>query len=168
MQNRITYTAGLLVVLACAPAAQGDANTTLADTAGTASAQAGDTSLVQQSDSGVSLTLDKTEYAPGAAAVMTLSSQRSDTLGYNPCSSRSVERDMGGNWVVHAEPNRMCTMELRMLNPGQSQSVPATLPGDLTAGTYRIVMQFQPQSAGGQAAGSVRAVSPSFTVAMGR
>jgi hypothetical protein len=166
MQNRITYI-GLLVVLACAPAAQGDANTTLADTAGTASAQAGDTSLVQQSDSGVSLTLDKTEYAPGAAAVMTLSSQRSDTLGYNPCSSRSVERDMGGSWVVHPEPNRMCTMELRMLNPGQSQAVPTTLPADLTAGTYRIVMLFQPQGGSSQAA-PVRAASAPFTVAASR
>ncbi len=128
--------------------------------------KAGDTRSGAHADtSGVTLSLDKTEYSPGAAVVMTISSQRSDTLGYNPCSNRSVERDTGSGWVVHPEPNRVCTMELRLLNPGETQTAPTDVPADVTAGTYRIVLRLRPErSDAAPGSGSVTATSAPFTV----
>ncbi|MGH7710286.1 MAG: immunoglobulin-like domain-containing protein, partial [Gemmatimonadaceae bacterium] len=99
-------------------------------------AQVGDTA-------GVTLSLDKTTYDPGAAVVMSISSQRADTLGYNSCSDRSVERETPSGWVVHPEPNRMCTMELRLLLPSETQTAQTDLPADLDAGTYRIVLRLR-------------------------
>ncbi len=124
----------LLAALGCQPYAQRNAETTKdSNMPGTAR----DTSSGARSadTSGVTLSLDKTEYSPGGAVVMTISSQRADTLGYNPCSDRSVERETGGGWVVHPEPNRMCTMELRLLKPAETQTAGTDVPADVTAGT---------------------------------
>ena len=109
----------------------------------------------------VRLTLDRTSYSPGATVTMRIASQSRDTLGFNQCSSRAVERQEGANWVAHPEPDRMCTMELRLLMPNETQTATTDLPATLPAGTYRIVLTLGRQRASG---GSVRAVSPSFRV----
>ncbi|MEW5917123.1 MAG: immunoglobulin-like domain-containing protein [Gemmatimonadota bacterium] len=151
-----------MVALGCGYSA--DSNRRTADTTIPTSAAAGDSTVRQQADTaGVTLTLDKTDYTPSGAVVMTIGSQRTDTLGYNPCSDRSVERDNGGVWVPHPEPDRMCTMELRLLMPQQTQTAQTALPADLVEGTYRIVLQLRPQSSD-SAPGVVRAASLPFRV----
>lgn len=115
----------------------------------------------------VTLTLDKSSYARGSTAVMTIRSRSEDTLGYNPCSNRSVERQEGRSWVKHPEPDRMCTMELRLLMPGQTQTANTDVPASLTAGTYRITLLLsrqRNQRPGEQASGTVQAISPAFRV----
>ncbi|HJU73941.1 MAG TPA: hypothetical protein VJ717_09350 [Gemmatimonadaceae bacterium] len=97
---------------------------------------------------------------------MTIRSQRSDTLGYNPCANRSVERETPSGWVLHPEPARICTMELRLLIPGATQSVETDVPGDLSTGTYRFVVSLVPERADSTPgpATTVRAVSAPFRV----
>jgi hypothetical protein len=116
----------------------------------------------------VRLTLDRTSYSPGNTVTMRITSRSRDTLGYNQCSSRSVERQDGTNWVTHPESDRMCTMELRLLMPNETQSATTDLPATLPAGTYRLVLTLgrQGSTRAGEpgSTGSVRAVSPSFRV----
>jgi hypothetical protein len=158
-----TSTILLVVSAALGCQAQGNAGS-LGDSPGAAGAAPGDTTSGLTTDTaGVTLTLDKSDYTPNAPVVMTISSQRADTLGYNPCSDRSVERDTGGVWVVHPEPNRMCTMELRLLLPQQTQTAQTALPVDLVSGTYRVVLQLRPQRSD-SAPSPVRAASAPFRV----
>jgi len=151
-----------LAALACQSGAQRNADTPSSDSP----KSAGDTSIgAPRADTGgVTLSLDKTAYAPGAAVVMTINSQRADTLGYNQCSDRSVERETASGWVEHPEPDRMCTMELRLLKPGETATAQTNVPADVTAGTYRIVLRLRPERA--DAPGTpVTAVSAPFRVA---
>src|SRR5437762_861190 len=109
----------------------------------------------------VTIALDRGSYKEGATASVRITSHSRDTLGYNPCSNRSVQRKEGTSWVTQPEPGRMCTMEMRLLRPGETQTVGVTLPDKLPAGTYRLEMTFNRQ--GPMASGaSVRAVSSSF------
>ena len=107
------------------------------------------------------LTLDRASYAAGATATMRITSQTRDTLGFNQCSSRSIERQEGSGWVPVPEPQRMCTMELRLLMPNETQTANTDLPATLSAGTYRMVLRLGRQSTQG---GEVRAVSAPFRV----
>jgi hypothetical protein len=111
--------------------------------------------------SDVSVTLDRASYAAGATVTMTVRNQGRDTLGYNQCSSRAVERQEGSTWAGVPEPSRMCTMELRLLTPNETQAAKTDLPATLVPGTYRLVLTLGRQSTAG---GSVRAVSPTFRV----
>ena len=111
---------------------------------------------------GATLTLDRASYSAGATATMRITSQTSDTLGYNPCANRVVERQEGSNWVAHPEPGRMCTMELRLLMPNQTVTNTTDLPVDLRGGTYRMVLSLSRQSTSNP--GTVRAISPTFRV----
>lgn len=111
---------------------------------------------------GATLTLDRTTYAAGAAVTMRITSQTRDTLGFNQCSSRAIERQDGSRWVPHSEPDRMCTMELRLLMPNETQSANTDLPDNLRAGTYRMVLTLSRLSSANP--GTVRAVSSNFRV----
>ena len=108
------------------------------------------------------LTLDLTTYSPGATVTMRIRSQTRDTLGFNQCSTRVVERQEGTSWIAHAEPGRMCTMQLQLLLPNESTTATTDLPQDLRSGMYRIVLTLTRQSSTN--AGAVRAVSPTFRV----
>jgi hypothetical protein len=110
---------------------------------------------------GATLTLDRASYRPGATVNMRIASQTRDTLGFNQCSSRVVERQEGTRWVPHPEPDRMCTMELRLLMPNETQTATTDLPATVTAGTYRMVLTLSRQST---TPGEVRAVSAPFRV----
>ena len=162
------------ISMACQPAPQRDVGSPTAG-AGTTTYTRGNPSVTRsettrvrgepasQTGGGATLTLDRTSYAAGATVTMRITSQTRDTLGYNQCSSRVVERQDGERWVAHPEPDRMCTMELRLLMPGESQTATTDLPANLRSGTYRIVLSLSPQSAAATRAG-VRAVSPAFRV----
>ena len=92
---------------------------------------------------------------------MTLTSRARESLGYNPCSSRVFERQSGANWVTIPEPDRVCTMEIRFLRPGETVTVVTSLPSDIGFGDHRIVLTLTPE---GGAGSSVRAISPTFRV----
>lgn len=111
---------------------------------------------------GVTLTVDLTTYAPGGTVAMRLRNQTSDTLGFNQCSSRVVERQEGSRWVAHPEPGRMCTMQLQLLLPNDTTTATTDLPQDIGSGTYRIALSLSRQSA--RNPGTIRAVSPAFRV----
>ena len=119
-----------------------------------------DSTPVQASNE-ATVTLDRASYTAGATVTMTVKSASRDTLGYNQCSSRSVERQQGSAWVAVAEPDRMCTMELRLLLPNETQTAKTDLPATLAPGTYRLVLTLGRQTTAG---GSVRAVSSTFRV----
>ncbi|MGQ0641790.1 MAG: hypothetical protein ACT4P6_13660 [Gemmatimonadaceae bacterium] len=156
----------LLAALGCQPEARGYADTVPGgDSPTSATASPGDTSGAGVADTaGVALSLDKTAYALGATVVMTITSQRTDTLGYNPCSNRFVERETATGWVVHPEPNRMCTMELRLLRPAETQTTQTDLPTDVSAGTHRIVLRLRPERSDSAQQSTVTAVSAPFRV----
>lgn len=111
---------------------------------------------------GATLTLDRASYTRGATLTMRITNRGRDTLGYNPCSSRVVERQDRNQWVAYAEPDRMCTMELRLVMPGETQTATTDLPANVRAGTHRLVVTLNPQSAAGGAA--IRVTSPPFQV----
>lgn len=124
---------------------------------------AGSTSGGSQStpSGGATLTLDRASYTAGATVTMRITSQSPETLGFNQCSSRAIERQDGSSWVPVPEPNRMCTMELRLLLPNETQTATTDLPDNLRAGTYRMVLRLGRQSTQG---GEIRAVSTPFRV----
>ena len=110
----------------------------------------------------VTLRLDQSAYTKGSPLTLTIRNDSRDTLGYNQCSSRTLERKEGfATWVVYPEPGRMCTMELRLLSPGEMQVVTTDIPSQVSAGTYRLVLTLMPQRTG---ASSVRIISAEFAV----
>lgn len=168
MTSRAVALCTILVVAACQTAPPGESPGTAA---GTTTTTRGSSTVVSsettradttRSTGGVTVTVDRASYAAGATVTMRIISQSRDTLGFNQCSSRTVEKQVGGGWTAHPEPGRMCTMELRMLMPGETQTATTDLPKDLTPGTYRIVMSFSSQGTG--ASTTVRAVTPTFRV----
>lgn len=112
--------------------------------------------------SGVTLTLDLTSYPPGGTVAMRIRNNTGDELGFNQCSSRTVERQEGTSWIPHAEPGRMCTMQLQIVMPNDTTTATTDLPHDLRVGSYRIVLMLSRQSASNP--GTVRAISPTFRV----
>lgn len=89
----------------------------------------------------VSLALDRDRYAPGAQLRMTIRNHGARTFGFNPCP-RIVERYDGSAWVAHPEPDRVCTLELWLLEPQSTRQATTDLPSTLAAGTYRIALIF--------------------------
>lgn len=86
--------------------------------------------------SGLTLLTDRSTYKSGAHVVVTLRNQGMERAGYNLCSSR-LEQLVDGVWKTVAS-DRVCTMELRTLTPGSSDSFPFRDLGELASGTYRF------------------------------
>ena len=79
------------------------------------------------------------EAAPTAARdsiVLTLTNGSGQQVGYNLCPT-AVEQRVDTGWQT--VPNdRVCTMELRTLEPGANATYTTTLPAGTTAGDYRF------------------------------
>jgi hypothetical protein len=86
--------------------------------------------------SGASLRPEADAFIPGGGVRLVLENASSEVLGYNLCT-HALERNDGGEWSALAIP-RVCTMELRLLDPGAEADYDATLPEDLTPGEYRF------------------------------
>lgn len=112
------------------------------------------------SNPGVQVTLDRTSYNAGAMVTLTLVNGTARDLGYNACT-RIVEREVSGAWTAVPEPDRVCTMELRLLAKGETVKEQTDLPA-AAAGRYRIALNFSDESA--SAGAPVRAVSAPFTI----
>ena len=85
----------------------------------------------------------------GETVTLVLRNQSSDTLGYNLCSS-ALEREANGQWQP-VPSDRMCTMELRMLTPGESARYPVALEASVGAGPYRFVTSVERMGSGTRA-----------------
>jgi hypothetical protein len=94
----------------------------------------------------VTLRAEPSTAAPGDTVELILANHATATLGYNLCSS-GMERRAGTTWNT-VPSTRMCTMELRMLPPGESARFPIGLDSDLPAGEYRFVTSVNDQAAG--------------------
>ena len=114
----------------------------------------------------IAITVDRAAYAPGATVGLRIVNGSDATFGYNPCT-RSVEREQSGAWTtLPPEPDRVCTMELRLLQPRQTVSATTDLPRSLAAGRYRLLLSFSREdaSAGGSNVSAVLVPSDAFRV----
>lgn len=84
------------------------------------------------------LGLDPTRVRAGDPITLTLTNRSDRQIGYNLCPA-VLDRRVGGEWQEHPErPAEVCTMELRILEPGASDTFRHTLPATLPAGSYRF------------------------------
>lgn len=81
----------------------------------------------------VSLTASPARATAGSAMTLTLRNSSSQTIGYNLCTSGLLTSS--GTAVPS---DRVCTMELRTLEPAASATYSWALPADLAAGRYRF------------------------------
>ena len=110
--------------------------------------------------SAVRITLDRDTYPPSGDVKLTLTNASRRNLGYNACT-RVVERESNGTWTAVPEPDRVCTMELRLLAGGETVTEQTDLPA-LPAGRYRLSLRFSDE--GGSAGTPVQASSEPFRV----
>lgn len=104
-------------------------------------------SLSQEGASGVSLSLEPGSPDPGDSVTLVLENGSDAEIGYNLCPS-SLTRQAGSDWTV-VPSDRMCTMELRMLQPGGTDRFTLQLPDDLKPGTYRFQTIVERTTGGG-------------------
>jgi len=110
--------------------------------------------------SAVRIALDRTSYRSRDDVKLTITNESQRQLGYNACT-RTVERESAGGWTAVPEPDRVCTMELRLLEGGATVNEQTDLPA-VAAGRYRLTIQFSDESAANGA--PVLGVSQPFTV----
>ena len=82
----------------------------------------------------VTLSAAPARVSPGATMTLTLRNGSSGQVGYNLCTS-AIETTAG-----QAVPSdRVCTMELRTLEPGRSATYAYEIPSQIASGSYRFV-----------------------------
>ena len=85
------------------------------------------------------LSVPEGPHAPGDTVRVTLANRAEGTIGYNLCTT-ALERRSGDAWTRVAS-ERICTMELRTLEPRARADYPLALEPDLPSGTYRFRTQ---------------------------
>jgi hypothetical protein len=86
------------------------------------------------------LTVEPARTRPGGETALTLTNRSDHAIGYNLCPA-VLDRRVDGQWQRHPEaPTEICTMELRTLDPNDSDTYRHTLPATLPAGTYRFAV----------------------------
>lgn len=73
---------------------------------------------------------------PGGRVTLILRNGSTGTVGYNLCTS-ALTQELATGWEA-VPSDRVCTMELRLLDPGQEDEFVLELPGDLDPGSYRF------------------------------
>jgi hypothetical protein len=141
-----------LLLLACAVESGNRAeNIAAADSNGSTGAPPGtappDTASPQQPGTNVqppepsgeaTLSVAPASTTEGATVTLTLSNGSKEQVGYNLCTS-NLETSGG----VRVPTSRVCTMELRTLEPGRNADYRYGLPVNMVAGSYRVVTQVQ-------------------------
>jgi hypothetical protein len=85
----------------------------------------------------------------GAGTVrLILDNGASEPIGYNLCTS-TLQRHDGNRWSS-IRTDEVCTMELRILEPGRSATFDKTFPSGLSAGEYRYVTSVEDPLGGAQ------------------
>ncbi len=77
---------------------------------------------------------------------LTLENGSSQAISYNLCTS-ALERSTNGGWTAVPE-DRVCTMELRSLAPGETATFTATLPAGAPSGEYRYSANVEREAGG--------------------
>lgn len=95
------------------------------------------TSSMQRGAAVEGVSLGAVPSAARDSIVLTLHNGSTQGVGYNLCPT-TVERQTAGAWQPLAS-DRVCTMELRTLNPGEQATFTTTLPAGAAAGEYRFV-----------------------------
>jgi hypothetical protein len=83
----------------------------------------------------VRLRVEPTELAAGDSITLVLENGSPDRIGYNLCTS-DLQRSNDGGWET-VPSDRVCTMELRTLPPGERARYPLSLASGLAEGEYR-------------------------------
>lgn len=92
---------------------------------------------------GVTLTAAPSRTSRGAIVTLSLTNGSRQLIGYNLCTS-ALETTAG-----RPVPNdRVCTMELRTLNPGGSATYAYELPASIASGNYRFSASAERMGAG--------------------
>lgn len=91
----------------------------------------------------VDLSVAPTRVAAGATMTLTLRNGSRGQIGYNLCTS-AIETSAGRT----VPSDRVCTMELRTLEPGRSANYSYELPRRIAAGSYRFVTNVGPVDGG--------------------
>lgn len=87
---------------------------------------------------GIHYQTDRTTYSRWDEIVSQLLNATDHDIGYNLCLAR-LERRVGGGWVeVRRTPERVCTMPLYILRPGQSTTYREPASVVPAPGTYRL------------------------------
>ena len=86
-------------------------------------------------DDGVSLAHSPAAPSPGESVTLVLRNESDAAIGYNLCTS-GLFRQSGAEWEQVPE-DRICTLELRILPPGEQADFTLQLPLGLESGTYR-------------------------------
>ena len=84
----------------------------------------------------VALTAEPLSVRSGQTVTLVLRNGTSGQVGYNLCSS-ALESGSGGEWR-QVPTGRVCTRELRILEPGREVRYHLQLPPGLAAGPYRF------------------------------
>lgn len=84
----------------------------------------------------IRLSVQSEEVLGGTEVTLILTNRSPDPVGHNLCTSE-LERRAGAGWEP-VPSNRVCTMELRMLAPGDEARYTIELPADLPPGDYRF------------------------------
>lgn len=108
----------------------------------------------------VEVRLDRTTYASRATVNLSIANRTTRTLGYNACT-RQVEREANGSWTAVPEPDRVCTMALRILSPNETATDMTDLP-QLQPRRYRLALNFSDE--GASEGPPIRALSAPFDV----
>lgn len=85
---------------------------------------------------GVAFEVRPASPTPGQRVTLVLRNSGAGTLGYNLCTS-ALTRQAAATWDP-VPSDRVCTMELRSLEPGNEDTFDLELPLDLQPGTYRF------------------------------
>jgi hypothetical protein len=84
------------------------------------------------------LTVQPQPARAGQEVRLTLTNRSDREVGYNLCPS-TLQRRAGNDWQQSSlRFTEVCTMELRVLQPGASDTFRHPLPAGLPAGTYRF------------------------------
>jgi hypothetical protein len=105
----------------------------------------------------IAITVDRETYSPGAEVGLRIENRSDSRFGYNACPRR-VEREADSGWVTIPEPDRVCTMEIRMVEPRSTKTDRTDLPGALEPGRYRLLISFLQEPEAGAAPGEPRRV----------
>lgn len=94
------------------------------------------------------LSTDRQSYSAGTTVSLRLKNSYRHALGYNLCQA-VLERESGASWrAAEFENDRVCTMELRLLQPGDSVVTSRRLDGRLAEGNYRFRTTVENMSTG--------------------
>lgn len=152
----------LLLLGACAPAQSPDNGTNGTNIVGPpqgpmieGETQPVDGQAPAEGTEDIAFTASPASVAQGGTLTLSLTNGTQQQLGYNLCTS-AIVTDAG----AAIQTDRVCTMELRTLEPSRSATYAYELPGDLAPGSYRMNTTVTRMQVGTQATVS----TPSFEV----